>query len=98
MQNNRPFAVVFGDSITQQGFILEQSGWVCQLADYWTRKVDVINRGYSGYNTRLGLAMIREVVIPLRPAFVTVFLVPTMPASSRPCTMCHLMSSPGTWK
>ena len=47
--------------------------WVVQLADYWTRKVDVINRGYSGYNTRLGLNMVREVVLPLKPAFVTIF-------------------------
>lgn len=71
--SNRPIAVTFGDSITQQGFIVEKSGWVSMLADYWTRKVDVINRGYSGYNTRLGLRMVRDVVIPLNPAFVTVF-------------------------
>jgi len=71
--SNRPMAVVFGDSITQQGFITENSGWVGLLADYWTRKVDVINRGYSGYNTRLGLNMVREVVCPLKPSFVTVF-------------------------
>jgi isoamyl acetate esterase len=70
---NRPIAVVFGDSITQQGFSAEKSGWVSLLADYWTRKVDVINRGYSGYNSRLGLQMVRDVVSPLQPAFVTVF-------------------------
>ena len=40
--------ILFGDSITQQGF----SGWVSQLSNAYTRRADVLNRGYSGYNTR----------------------------------------------
>lgn len=45
--------LVFGDSITQQGF--SPHGWVSRLAWEYQRKADVINRGLSGYNSRQGL-------------------------------------------
>ena len=48
---DRPTFVLFGDSITQASFSA-QAGWGAMLADTWTRCADVINRGYSGYNTR----------------------------------------------
>jgi lysophospholipase L1-like esterase len=47
----RPTWVFFGDSITQQGS--GPSGWVSCVQDAYQRKVDVVNRGYSGYNTRM---------------------------------------------
>jgi lysophospholipase L1-like esterase len=46
---------LFGDSITQDGFDPVNGGWVAGLANYYRRKADVINRGMSGYNTRLAL-------------------------------------------
>eukprot|EP01042_Synura_sphagnicola_P005138 gene5138-6547_t len=48
----RKKVVAFGDSITQHGFNTDNHGWVAKLADWWTRRVDVLNRGYSGYNSR----------------------------------------------
>lgn len=42
--------VLFGDSITQQSFSC--GGWGARMADAYQRKADVLNRGYSGYNTR----------------------------------------------
>uniref|UniRef100_A0A7S0FJG7 SGNH hydrolase-type esterase domain-containing protein n=1 Tax=Pyrodinium bahamense TaxID=73915 RepID=A0A7S0FJG7_9DINO len=48
-------SLLLGDSITQYGFSTEAAtapGWVSILADEFIRKVDIINRGYSGYNTR----------------------------------------------
>jgi isoamyl acetate esterase len=38
--------ICFGDSITQQGW----SNWMALLASHYEAKLDVVNRGYSGYN------------------------------------------------
>ncbi|XP_042033894.1 isoamyl acetate-hydrolyzing esterase 1 homolog isoform X2 [Salvia splendens] len=46
----RPQIVLFGDSITQQSF--RSGGWGASVADTYSRKVDVVLRGYGGYNTR----------------------------------------------
>ena len=45
--------ILFGDSITQWSFSV--GGWGALLADRYQRRVDVLNRGYSGYNTRWAL-------------------------------------------
>lgn len=53
LKNSRKRAVLFGDSITQQGYGIDgEEGWVAMLSDWWSRKVDVFNRGFSGYNSR----------------------------------------------
>ena len=43
------------------------------MSHLWSRKVDVLNRGFSGYNSRWGLAIIDEVVISLRPDVIVIF-------------------------
>ncbi|XP_048660791.1 isoamyl acetate-hydrolyzing esterase 1 homolog isoform X3 [Marmota marmota marmota] len=45
-----PRVLLFGDSITQ--FSFQQGGWGASLADKLVRRCDVLNRGFSGYNTR----------------------------------------------
>ena len=45
----RPAFILFGDSITQRGGAV--GGWATRLAERYTRRADVVNRGYSGYNT-----------------------------------------------
>ena len=45
----RPKVVLIGDSLTQQGGLTH--GWASLLAQHYQRKADVVNRGYSGYNT-----------------------------------------------
>uniref|UniRef100_A0A8C6B5R3 Isoamyl acetate-hydrolyzing esterase 1 homolog n=1 Tax=Monodon monoceros TaxID=40151 RepID=A0A8C6B5R3_MONMO len=45
-----PRVLFFGDSTTQ--FSFQQGGWGASLADKLVRKCDVLNRGFSGYNTR----------------------------------------------
>eukprot|EP00475_Leptophrys_vorax_P028644 TRINITY_DN41599_c0_g1_i1.p1 TRINITY_DN41599_c0_g1~~TRINITY_DN41599_c0_g1_i1.p1 ORF type:complete len:277 (+),score=58.37 TRINITY_DN41599_c0_g1_i1:44-832(+) len=47
--------VCFGDSITQEGCYVSNSGWVALLQERYSRKLDVLNRGYSGYNTTQAL-------------------------------------------
>lgn len=45
-----PKVVLFGDSITQ--FSFNANGWGADIADKLARKCDVVNRGFSGYNSR----------------------------------------------
>lgn len=68
----RKLAILFGDSITQNGFDQELSGWVGLLSNYWIRKVNVLNYGYSGYNSRWALTMV-DGIITERPGFISVF-------------------------
>jgi lysophospholipase L1-like esterase len=42
--------IILGDSITQTGWS-SQTPWGADLADLLQRKCDVINRGFSGYNS-----------------------------------------------
>ena len=57
----RPAILLFGDSITQFGYgesiatNTPPSGWASLLSSAYSRRADIINRGYSGYNTRHAL-------------------------------------------
>ncbi|KAK6920699.1 SGNH hydrolase-type esterase domain [Dillenia turbinata] len=70
----RPQIVLFGDSITEQSF--RSGGWGTALADSYSRKADVLVRGYGGYNTRWALFLLHH-LFPLgsanSPAAVTIF-------------------------
>uniref|UniRef100_H2YVJ4 1-alkyl-2-acetylglycerophosphocholine esterase n=1 Tax=Ciona savignyi TaxID=51511 RepID=H2YVJ4_CIOSA len=44
-----PRIILFGDSLTQFGY--DGLGWVSAVSNLVIRKCDVINRGFSGYNT-----------------------------------------------
>ncbi|KAJ2162097.1 isoamyl acetate-hydrolyzing esterase [Coemansia sp. RSA 552] len=44
--------LVFGDSITHMGGNPSVSGYVLHLSNRFARRLDVLNRGFSGYNTR----------------------------------------------
>ena len=45
--------IIIGDSNTQFGFGTEcEANWLSFLANMLQRRCDVINRGFSGYNTR----------------------------------------------
>ncbi|KAM6968991.1 isoamyl acetate-hydrolyzing esterase 1 homolog [Tautogolabrus adspersus] len=45
-----PQVILFGDSITQNSF--QANGWGAEFANKLVRKCDVVNRGFSGYNSR----------------------------------------------
>ncbi|KAL6493536.1 hypothetical protein OROGR_032315 [Orobanche gracilis] len=55
----RPQILLFGDSLTQKSF--ESGGWGAAVADIYSRKVDVVLRGYGGYNTRWALFLLHHV-------------------------------------
>ena len=50
----RKLAVLIGDSITQQGWGYDgaRHGWASRLSEHYVRKVDFLNRGYSGFNSK----------------------------------------------
>ena len=64
-----------GDSLTQRGYD-SKKGWVSKLASSYVRRADVINRGYSGYNTRwvLDLMKRKPKLFVKKPTLVVVFL------------------------
>eukprot|EP01026_Neomeris_dumetosa_P064027 TRINITY_DN60848_c0_g1_i1.p2 TRINITY_DN60848_c0_g1~~TRINITY_DN60848_c0_g1_i1.p2 ORF type:complete len:286 (+),score=27.51 TRINITY_DN60848_c0_g1_i1:126-860(+) len=55
----RPQFACFGDSLTQQAF--DVNGWGTLLSYQYVRKVDVLNRGYSGYNSRWAVQILPKV-------------------------------------
>ncbi len=66
-------AILFGDSITQEGSDPAAQGWVAALTAYWIRRVDVVNRGFGGYTSRWGLKIFDKVVMEQQPDIVFVF-------------------------
>ncbi|XP_051197977.1 GDSL esterase/lipase At5g62930 [Lolium perenne] len=69
----RPSLVLFGDSITEQSF--RPGGWGAALADTYSRKADVVVRGYGGYNTRWALFLIHRIfpLVGVPPVATTIF-------------------------
>ncbi|KAH9453988.1 hypothetical protein MJO28_007001 [Puccinia striiformis f. sp. tritici] len=51
--------VMFGDSITQ--FAWQAGGMGSELANYYQRRLDVVNRGFSGYNTTWALHVAKTI-------------------------------------
>ncbi|XP_060077329.1 isoamyl acetate-hydrolyzing esterase 1 homolog [Ylistrum balloti] len=71
-----PKVVLFGDSITQFSFS-NDGCWGSMLADLLQRKCDVINRGFSGYNSRWCVKILSKVFEEFASsdvAMVTIFL------------------------
>ncbi|PON59654.1 Lipase [Trema orientale] len=70
----RPLIVLFGDSITEESF--KTGAWGASLTNTYSRKADVLVRGYGGYNTRWALFLLRH-LFPRNsekpPAVVTIF-------------------------
>lgn len=55
--------LLFGDSITQQSFCQDRGfGFGAALSNAYVRRLDVINRGHSGYNTRMALHILPGIV------------------------------------
>ena len=72
---SRAQILLIGDSLTQRGYDSKR-GWVSKLSSTYSRRADVINRGYSGYNTRwvLDLMKRKSNLFAKKPTLVVVFL------------------------
>jgi len=58
----RPLILLFGDSLTERAFgdSVTTFGWASLLSSSYTRRADVLNRGFSGYNTRHALDLLKK--------------------------------------
>ncbi|TKX24321.1 hypothetical protein C1H76_3425 [Elsinoe australis] len=68
--------VLFGDSLTQ--FSGDQSnGFAFKAAveNAYIRKLDVVNRGYSGYNTKMALQVLPHIISPPSCGCIRLFVV-----------------------
>jgi lysophospholipase L1-like esterase len=78
--SSRRVILLLGDSITEQAFGNSRApGWASILSDAYRRKADVLNRGFSGYTTRLLMPVAARIFSALdadgvRPALTTLFL------------------------
>jgi isoamyl acetate esterase len=81
----RPCIVLLGDSLTQFGFgdigANVTVGWASHLAARYSRRCDVLNRGFSGYNSQHILDLLPSLfpkdadgALLVEPAFCTVWL------------------------
>ena len=65
----RPSILLFGDSITQQAFGYKDGGlrfgWASLLAATYTRRADILSRGFSGYNTNHALDILPTSIYPV---------------------------------
>ena len=69
LKEGRKVGVVFGDSITQHGFVTTDGsiGWVGRLSNHFSRRMDIFNRGFSGYTTRDAIAIWPTIAHTLPP-------------------------------
>ncbi|PRQ42947.1 putative SGNH hydrolase-type esterase domain-containing protein [Rosa chinensis] len=70
----RPQFVLFGSSIVQ--FSFSNGGWGAILADIYSRKADILVRGYAGWNSRNGLQALEQVFpkdASIQPSLVIVY-------------------------
>ncbi|EIN07809.1 SGNH hydrolase [Punctularia strigosozonata HHB-11173 SS5] len=52
---------LLGDSLTQGGYEIENKGFAARLAHAYIRKLDIVNRGLSGYNTTWALRVFKQI-------------------------------------
>lgn len=60
----RPAVLLFGDSLTERS-LDPRGGWGAAVAHHFARKVDVINRGFGGYNSCWALPLLDQVLAQL---------------------------------
>ncbi|XP_073034789.1 GDSL esterase/lipase CPRD49-like [Primulina eburnea] len=71
---SRPQIVLFGSSIVQMSFHV--GGWGAILADLYSRKADIVLRGYAGWNSRNALQVLNQIFpqdAAVQPSLVIVY-------------------------
>ena len=64
---------LFGDSLTQQSF--SPGGWGARVADHFQRRADVLNRGFSGYNSDWAKTILPQLLVSREQADVVTILL-----------------------
>ena len=70
---SRPRIVCYGDSITQLGH--DPDGWLGLIQSKYCRSLDIINRGFSGYNTKWLLEHFDEIELDFKNAKIVFILM-----------------------
>jgi len=70
-----PRVFCFGDSLTQGCFNVEEGCWAAILANRYRRKVDFVNRGFSGYNSRQAVHLLPRIYDPSESSLISAFLI-----------------------
>ncbi len=65
--------MLFGDSLTQRSFSVENGGWGAMLSDHFQRRADFMNRGFSGYNTEWAGLILPRLLLQDQPDLAVVF-------------------------
>ena len=66
--------MIIGSSMTQRAFELENLGFGIDLAHWYSRFIDIVIRGHSGYNSRWTLLGIKEMIGLYKPQIGCIFL------------------------
>jgi len=61
----RPVGLLFGDSLTERSMDSD-GGWGAALYHHFSRKLDLVNRGFGGYNTRWALPLLDVILHQLQ--------------------------------
>ncbi|OBZ75468.1 hypothetical protein A0H81_04726 [Grifola frondosa] len=61
--------MLLGDSLTQHGWNPSMNGFAAQLAHAYSRKMDIVNRGFSGYNSEWIIPAFEQVMLHSLPPF-----------------------------
>lgn len=64
--------LLFGDSLTQYSFSAKDGGWGASITDHFQRRADVVNRGFSGYNTEWAKLILPQLLLSKDQADVVV--------------------------
>ncbi|TPX55763.1 hypothetical protein PhCBS80983_g05049 [Powellomyces hirtus] len=59
--------LLFGDSLTQFSFDSDRCGWGAYLQNAFVRRLDVVQRGYGGYNSEHGKHMLKPILESILP-------------------------------
>ncbi|MCL7039837.1 hypothetical protein MKW94_009649 [Papaver nudicaule] len=78
----RPQFVLFGSSIVQLSY--RNGGWGAVLADIYSRKADIVLRGYNGWNSRRALEVVHQVFPKVWHEFSLIYVSPLMRCGWQP--------------
>ncbi|PIA16250.1 SGNH hydrolase [Coemansia reversa NRRL 1564] len=60
--------LAFGDSITEYGSKSSTNGFISQLSELYLRRMDILNRGFAGFNTSRALELADQVLPKTTPS------------------------------
>jgi isoamyl acetate esterase len=66
--------LLIGSSMTERSFSLEHHGWGANLANWYARTADILNRGAGGYNSRWSRIFLKKQMENVIPHMTIIFI------------------------